>query len=297
MRQVLLVVPGLGLTLHSFSLMILLACLGALYITAWRARREGLDPDDVYRLALWLFPGGIIGARLAYIIQHPEAVRQVADLVRIWQGGIVFYGCIAGGLIGSVICWARRPFPFRPMADAVAPALCVGIAFGRVGCFLNGCCFGAPSQLPWAVRFPAGTPPWGRHVDAGWIPAGAPTSLPVHPTQIYSALCGLALLGLLWAYFPRRRRDGEVMALLMVAYPITRFLVEGLRGDEPTWLAGLTAAQLVSIGLLACGLASWALLARAPVGRHADRARGVAPPIGIRATRPDRVPDTAFPGR
>ena len=269
MRPVLFVVPSLGLELHSFSLLMLLACLAALWLAAWRARREGLDSEAVHGMALWLFPGGVIGARLLYLVQHPGAARTAGDVVKVWQGGITFYGCIAGGLAGALIYRARHPFPFRAMADAVAPALALGIAVGRLGCFLNGCCYGAPCDHPWAVRFPAGTMAWERHVQAGLIPPWAPRSLTVHPKQLYAALAGLALLGLLSAYFPRRRRDGEVMALLMIGYPITRILVEFYRGDAGGLYAGLTISQYISLGLLAVGLIVWRLLPRPPDGRRA----------------------------
>jgi phosphatidylglycerol---prolipoprotein diacylglyceryl transferase len=270
MLQILFVVPGLGLRVHSFSLMLLLACVGALHLAAWRARRERIDPDAVHGMALWLFVGGMIGARVLYLVQNPEQFHEAADLVRIWRGGIVFYGCILGGLVGSLLYWARRPFPFWAMADAVAPALALGIAVGRLGCFLNGCCYGALCERPWAVRFPAETPPWVRHVEAGLIPLWAPRSLAVHPKQLYAALAGLALLGLLSAYYPRRRRDGEVMALLMIGYPATRFLVEFYRGDRGGLFGGLTISQYISLALLACGLVTWRLLSRLPATRLAD---------------------------
>jgi phosphatidylglycerol:prolipoprotein diacylglycerol transferase len=184
--------------------------------------------------------------------------------------GVIFYGCILGGLVGSLIYWFRHPFPFWPMADAVAPALALGLALGRLGCWLNGCCYGAVSGRPWAVRFPAGSPAWVRHVDAGLIASSASCSLPVHPTQLYSALDGLILLGLLTLYYPRRRRDGEVMGLLMVAYAVSRFLVESLRADEGAVFAGLTLSQNISLALLASGLAFRWYLARRPPGRYAD---------------------------
>jgi phosphatidylglycerol:prolipoprotein diacylglycerol transferase len=277
MQRILFVIPGLDLRVSSFGLMLLLACSGALFLTAWRARREKLDPEAVYDLSFWLFSGGILGARVFYIAQHRETVHQVWDVFKIWQGGIVFYGCILGGLAGSLLYWARHPFPFRPMADAVAPALALGTAVGRVGCFLNGCCYGARSDLPWAVTFHAGTLPWTRQVQAGLIPPSAMHSLSVHPTQLYAALDGLFLLALLSWYYPRRRRDGEVMALLMVAYPITRSLIEALRGDEGPFIAGLTISQDISVVLLACGLFTWYRLSRLPLGRYADRAEATAP--------------------
>ncbi|MCA1685312.1 MAG: prolipoprotein diacylglyceryl transferase [Planctomycetia bacterium] len=157
MRRLLFEVPALGLKLPSFGVALLLACFAALALTAWRARREKLNPETVFELAVWLMSGGFVGARLLFLIAHPESVRGLADVVKIWQGGIVFYGCILGGLVGSLVYWVRHPFPFRPMADAVAPALALGSAVGRVGCWLNGCCYGAVSGVPTAtivVLFP-----------------------------------------------------------------------------------------------------------------------------------------------
>ncbi len=265
MQRILFTIPALGFSLHGFSLMMMLACFGALGITFWRARREGIDSDSVAGLAVWLISGGFIGARLMFVVQHPETVHRISDVFKIWQGGIVFYGCIMGGLIGSVIYWMRHPFPFLAMADAVAPALAVGSTLGRVGCFLNGCCFGARSDSPLAVCFPAGSPPWIRHVESGLLSPSSGFSLAVHPTQLYAALDGLLLLGLLTWFYPRRRRDGEVMALLMVAYPVLRFANESLRADEPAVVAGLTAAQAISVGLLLAGVATWFTLVRRPV--------------------------------
>jgi phosphatidylglycerol:prolipoprotein diacylglycerol transferase len=260
--RVLFTVPGLGWNLHSFSLTLLLACFGAVAVTIWHARRAGIDVDSVWGLANWLLAGGIIGARVMFLAMHPEAVHHFGDVFKLWQGGIVFYGCILGGLIGSILYWVRHPFPFLAMADAVAPALAVGIALGRLGCFLNGCCYGAVTDSPLAVRFPVGAPAWVSHVEHGWIAPAEPRSLPVHPTQLYAAFDGLILLGLLTWYFPRRRRDGAVMALLMVVYPVLRFLNECLRADEPPVVAGLTIAQAISVALLVSGLLTWLHLAR-----------------------------------
>jgi phosphatidylglycerol:prolipoprotein diacylglycerol transferase len=275
MRRVLFEVPGLGLKVFGFGAMIVMAVYAAVSLTAWRARREKLDPQAVYDLAVWLLLGGVIGARLFFVLQHRETIDSVWDVFKIWQGGIVFYGCILGGLIGSTLYWLRHPFPFRPMADAVAPALAIGLALGRIGCFLNGCCYGDtcdPVQIPWAGRFPAESPPWVDHVRQGLIAPYATSSLPVHPTQLYSALDGLILLGLLSAFFPLRRKDGEVMALLMVTYPISRFLIEYLRDDEAVFFAGMTISQSISVLVFAAGLLVWAYLWRLPAGRYADTA-------------------------
>jgi phosphatidylglycerol:prolipoprotein diacylglycerol transferase len=289
MRRILLEIPALGVKVPSFGFALLLACFGALFLAAWRARREKINPDTVFELALWLMSGGFIGARALYIYAHPESVRSLSDVVRFWQGGIVFYGCIIGGLIGSTVYWWRSRFPFRAMADAVAPSLALGCAIGRVGCFLNGCCYGAESHLPWAVRFPAGTLAWARQVQEGLIPPGASASLPLHPTQLYAVLDGVVLLALLSIFYPRRRRDGEVMALLMVTYPVTRFLIEGLRNDEPAFVAGLTLSQAISVVLFGGGVAFWTYLVRQPRVRFVDGAGKIAPPPPHFASRGIRL--------
>jgi phosphatidylglycerol:prolipoprotein diacylglycerol transferase len=263
MQPILFEVPYLGMRITGFGVMFLLACSGALWLTAWRARREGIDTEAVYELAIWIFVGGVVGARAVYVIQNPSEMKGLLDVFRVWQGGIVFYGCIFGGLIGTMIAWSRRPFPFLRMADAVAPALAWGAGVGRLGCFLNGCCYGEPSKSPWAMTFPAGTIPWYDHVQRGLVAPGASCSLPVAPTQLYSAVAGLGLLLIMLVYHSRRRFDGEVMTILMVGYAITRFWVEGLRADQPSSLLGLTFSQSVSLVLLTAGIGTWLWLAAA----------------------------------
>ncbi len=175
-----------------------------------------------------------------YVVFHLNEIHSPVDILRSWQGGNVFYGCILGGFTGSMLYWLRRPFPFWAMADVAAPAVAIGAAVGRIGCFLNGCCDGAVCNLPWAVRFPAGSHAWARQINAGLIAPSALASLPVHPTQLYAALAGFLVLALLVAYYPRQRRQGEIMAILMILYPLTRWPIESLRGDEPALFAGMT---------------------------------------------------------
>ncbi len=273
MRQVLFEIPGLGIKIFGYGLMLFFAFIGAMNIAARRARREKIDPEIVYDLALYVFLGGLIGARGFYVIQYwGVRVHGFWEIFEIWKGGIVLYGSILGGTIAFFLYRAFRPFPFRPMLDVVAPALAFGIAIGRIGCFLNGCCYGDQCNLPWAVYFPKHSPPWDAEVSRNLIPPDAPHSLPLHPTQLYSTIDGLTLLTLLLAYFPIRKRDGEVMALLMVTYPITRFLIERLRNDEGVWAAGMTISQLISVGVFVAGLIFWFALSRLPVGRYADTA-------------------------
>jgi phosphatidylglycerol:prolipoprotein diacylglycerol transferase len=272
MRQILFTIPIFGgVPIFGYGAMLFLAFLGSTNLAAWRARREKLDPELLYDLALWVFIGGLVGARLFYVVQYwGDRIQSVGDIFRIWEGGIVLYGSIMGGTATFFLYRLIRPFPLRPLLDVVAPSLALGIALGRLGCFLNGCCYGDLCDLPVGVSFPKDSPPWKAQVVLGLLPASATHSLPVHPTQLYSALDGLLLVALLSAYYPLRRRDGEVMALLMVTYPISRFLIEYLRNDEGEFFGGLTISQNISVLVFFFGILFWRYLRTLPQGRYAD---------------------------
>ena len=272
MWQVLFTLPILGgLKIFGYGTMLFVAFLGATNLAGWLARREKLDPEVIYDLALVVFLGGLIGARTFYVIQYwGDKIHSFREIFMIWQGGIVLYGSIIGGSIAFFIYRMIRPFPLRPFLDVIAPALALGIAVGRFGCFLNGCCFGDVCSLPWSVSFPKPSPPWGAHQLSHLIASDALWSLPVHPTQIYSVIDGLLLMTLLLAYFPLRKRDGQVMAFLMMAYPITRILIEYLRSDELIFFAGMTISQNISLVLMALGAIFWFSLSRGPAILHSE---------------------------
>jgi phosphatidylglycerol:prolipoprotein diacylglycerol transferase len=298
MRQVLIEFPGTPLRIYGFGLMLCLAFLAAIFLAAWRARREKLNPEWIFDLAVWILIGGVIGARGFYVIQYwGRRITSLAEIFQIWQGGIVFYGGVIGGLVAGLAYARLKKLPILPLLDAVAPSVALGLAIGRVGCLLNGCCYGDRCELPWAVAFPPGSPPWFHQVyraeqnpddpgiprvdqatvaqvEAGRIPPRTPWSGRIHPTQLYSTIDGLILLGLLSAYYPLRRRDGEVAALLLITYPITRTLIEYLRGDEAEIFLGMTISQLVSFLLVFVGIAFWAWLRARPRSLWADAHRG-----------------------
>lgn len=339
MRRVLFEIPGIHVKLHGFGVMLCLAFLAAILLADWRARRVKINPDWIYDVSLWVLLGGLVGARGLYVAQYwGKHIKSWTEIFAIWEGGIVLYGGVAGAIIAGVYRAYRMRLPVLAVCDVIAPSVALGLAIGRLGCFLNGCCYGDPCTLPWAVTFPAETAPWYQHVRSGEIVFPAPgakapwgqylevldkddrvervlrdtavgplprapvdeqrvvedpetgqkqavparsvsigmRSLPVHPTQLYSTIDGLVLLALLSAYYPIRKRDGEVAALLMVTYPVTRFLIEHLRGDEGAFFAGLTISQTVSIGLFLLGLAAWVWLARRPKVRYEDTADPIA---------------------
>ena len=256
MRSILIDLPG-GFKIFGYGFMLFLAYLASINMTAWRARKGHLNPQYAFDLATWLFLGGIMGARAFFVIQYRDKFHSVLDIFKIWEGGIVFYGSLIGGALALVVFWAVKRFPFLPMADAIAPALCIGLAIGRFGCFLNGCCYGDRCDLPWAVSFPAGSAPFKDQVAKGLLSPTATGSLKLHPTQLYSTIDGLVLLFVVLAFWPHRKADGQAMALYFLLYAVTRFLVEELRNDEAAQLLGMTISQMISVGVFTFGACLW----------------------------------------
>lgn len=361
----------LGLPIRGFGVMMMLATVASVGLACYRAWQMGIDPEVIYSLTFWMFIAGIAGARTFYIIeywqefQQPTLLATLQSLANVTRGGLVVYGSVLGGLPAGIYYLWRRGLPILAMADVIAPSMVVGLALGRVGCFLNGCCFGGVClDQPQALTFPAGSPPYLQQLQDGWrsgvwlasegkpardgqardgqardneardgqasdgkpaaatvgyvLPGGGaaqaglkagdvvtsingvavhsladarrqlsePThsyefatadgrilrwtinapplrSVPVHPTQLYGAVGAALLAMLLWNFYPFRRRDGEVFALLVTLYPICRFVLETIRSDEPGQFGtGWTISQWVSVGVLACACALWAYIER-----------------------------------
>jgi phosphatidylglycerol:prolipoprotein diacylglycerol transferase len=236
-----------GLTLHWYGVMVALGFFAGLWLASRRAPVEGIAPQAIWDVGPWLMVGTIAGARLLYVgtyWREQFAGRPFAEVFKVWHGGLVFYGGLTGATLACVLYARWRRQPLWKLADVLAPSIALGQVFGRIGCLLNGCCYGRPCHLPWAISFPehnaSGTP-----------------SVPVHPTQIYEALLCLALcLGLILLH-RRKRFDGQVFAFFLMGYALLRSFVELFRGDYPPYqyLAGwVTPGHLVSVVVLAAGL-------------------------------------------
>ncbi len=266
-----------GLPIRGYGLMLLLGASSGVGLACHRARQVGLDQEVLLSLAFWMFISGILGARLFYVIEYWEDRFQggnfretILQVLNFPEGGLVVYGALLGAGVAFVVFTQKHRLPTLAMADLIAPSLAIGLAFGRLGCLLNGCCYGGPSTLPWAVTFPPGSPPYMDQIAHGEIPAteAMPArSKPVHPTQVYSAVNAGLLAWLLWAYYPFRRREGEVAALMLSIYPISRFLLEMIRIDESAMFGtGLSISQNISLVILVCMIPLWSLLRRQPRG-------------------------------
>jgi phosphatidylglycerol:prolipoprotein diacylglycerol transferase len=262
---------GAGVPVRGYGVMLLAAVAAGTWLSVVRGRPLGFDADTILALGIEVFLWGLVGARLFYVIQYHDRffppgrslAESIADVLNIAAGGLVVFGALPTAGLAAWRFARRRGLPLLRLADCVAPGLLVGLALGRIGCFLNGCCYGGPCDLPWAVRFPPESPPWLDQAARGLLPppgsdGGLPASLPVHPAQLYAAF-DAGLLALLAAVFtPLARRDGEVFALVLTLHPISRMLLEAIRVDEPPALGTpLSISQLISLALLGLAAALW----------------------------------------
>lgn len=238
---------GFGLRVPTYGAMLLAGFLLAVALVRARAPALGLDRDRMTVVAAQVTLAGTLGSRLWFVLAEMAAshARPASALV-LGQGGHVWYGALAGGLLA--LCWhARRTATWSALADLYLPAASVAHGCGRLGCFAAGCCWGRATSLPWAVTFPAGS-------------LCAVAGTPVHPTQLYEAAGEGAISLLLLALWRRRRVGGEVGLAYFALYAVLRLAVEPLRGDavRPRLLGGaLSPAQLVSLLLLLVVAVVW----------------------------------------
>jgi phosphatidylglycerol---prolipoprotein diacylglyceryl transferase len=194
-----------------------------------------------------------------------------------WNGGLAYYGGLVGATLAGIAFLRRERFPLGAGVDIVGAVLPLGLFFGRLGCFLGGCCFGTVTHGPLGVVFPAGSAASHEQFEHGLLASKHLPSLPVHPTQLYEALGSLAIAAwLIFHVLPRRRFDGQVLLLSTAAYAALRFGVEYLRADDRGALFGLSTSQLVGLVLATGVVLAWPKLARR--GRAILPAPAAAPP-------------------
>lgn len=255
-------IPFLDLPVWGYGAMVLLGFLSANWLFLRGARRAGIEVEKIQDMPLVLVLCGLGGGRLFYVIQFWErdfAGQGWLEPFKIWNGGLVLYGAIVVGLLSFFLICLRKSLEWRQVLDLIAPALAVGIGFGRVGCFLNGCCWGdsCAVDFPLAVVFPPGSPP----AFANGIPGGP--SFPLHPTQLYSAAQGFILALLLWRISPLLAgRPGRAFGLLMALYAVGRWTLESVRADHAITAGDWTVSQGISLGFLVCGGILWILAPR-----------------------------------
>ncbi len=353
-----------GIPIRGFGVMMMVAMVVSVGLGMYRAWRMGIDPEVMISLAMWMIFPGIIGARLFFIVQNiiesdgdflrgGDVRAMLISFVDVTKGGLVVYGAVLASVPVGVYYIIRRGLPLLATLDIIAPSMILGGALGRIGCFLNGCCYGGECTWPVAVTFPPraawylnDSPPYERQHELGQLygmtigetdggrafvqrvkPGAAAErggvkrgdilthingkevqtiddakvalglsgksvelttstgdvrriirenwpgrSLPIHPTQLYSALDAGLLALLLWVLYPFRRKDGEIFALLITVHPISRYLLESIRTDEPGQFGtDLTISQWISLGILVAAAGFWYYVEKQPRGSALPR--------------------------
>jgi phosphatidylglycerol:prolipoprotein diacylglycerol transferase len=245
-----------SIKLHAYGAMLAISFFLGILLAARRARARGVNPDLVFDTSLVIVFASILGSRLMYVVFHRGEMQTWIDLVAVWRGGLTMYGGVLAAMGAALVYVRRRGVAFLRMADVMAPSLGLGLMLTRIGCFLNGCCYGKPTELPFGVHFPDET-------FVGHLFQGAA----VHPTQLYSAFTGLIILVALLAYDRSRRHEGQVFALYLVLDGAGRFGLDFFRYYEANVyvLGGLTISQLISVGLVFLGLLLWFYARRLPL--------------------------------
>ncbi len=249
--------------LRAYGVMMAVAFLVGTWLSLVEARRLRLDEDKLVNMILVTLVASILGARLLYVIEHlQEFRREWGSALALWQGGLTLYGGVVAGTFAGLVAARRFGLPVWVAADALTPAFALGTMFGRVGCFLNGCCYGHPTNLPWGVEFP---PDSFAGLEYG--------NVPVHPSQLYNALAGLLLFAIAWLVRKRVSVPGTLFWGFVIAFALVRLPLDMTRSYEPEavllHLGGLdvTESQLTSLAMAAFGLLMLLRLRRAAPAR------------------------------
>ena len=271
---------GGSIKVASYGFMIMCGFLTSLWVAYRRAKAAGLNPTALFDCAVAALLGGIVGARVFFVVHEWDYFSgRPWEIVRIDKGGLWFYGGLTGATLVALLAFHRKNLPLRRTLDLVASVLPLGHAFGRLGCFLNGCCFGKVTDSVVGVRFPRvlaqskgassvlaeagtkidGSPVFLHQLSSGQIAATADVSLPVHPTQLYAVAYNLFIFVVLSLLLRRRWRDGEVAWVYAILYGSARFTNEIYRADQPAVGLGLTLNQWLCIGLVLFGFVMFLL--------------------------------------
>jgi phosphatidylglycerol:prolipoprotein diacylglycerol transferase len=233
------------LVMPTYGILLVLGMLAGLWIVTRQARKAGLVPDTISDMAVYAIIAGLIGAKvLLLVVEWPFYSRNPRELLSLFQSGGVFYGGLLGAIPVAFWYARRHRLDGWKTADVLAPGVAVGQAVGRLGCFMAGCCYGRPTDVPWAVTF---TDLYAnRNV-------GTPLDTPLHPTQIYESLACFLILGILLWMAPRKRFHGQVVLSYVTLYAVARFVIERFRGDAIRGfvLGGrLSTSQAIAIAMI-----------------------------------------------
>lgn len=239
-----------SLEIHTYGVLVAAGFLLGITNAVHRAKSEGIEPERINDLGIWLVVAGMVGGKLFHILffWHDFIAGWRAAGAASLREGFVFFGGFIAASLTTVVYTRAKKLSLGKVADALAPSVALGHAFGRLGCFFEGCCFGKACAVPWAVKFP---PP---HVMTG---------IPAHPTQLYEAAGNLAIFAALSAYYRHKKFDGQIWWLYILSYGALRFVVEFFRGDYVVHYFGVfTLGQVVAVGMMLAAVVGWKLCRR-----------------------------------
>lgn len=226
-------------SVHTYGALLAAAFLLAIWVALREARRQGMDTNRVMDLFFYILIAALIGSRVFYVLTNWHEFREhPIDVVRFWKGGLVFYGGFLCAVVVGTYYVRKHNLNFSQLADLVAPSIALGQAIGRLGCFSAGCCFGKPTDLPWACVF---TSPDSL----------APLGIPLHPTQLYESAATFTIFLVLLRMRRREKYQGKLIWYYVLFYAAVRFSLEFLRADPRGFLIPevLSTSQAIAIPL------------------------------------------------
>jgi len=246
-----------GFPIYTYGLLLAAAYLLGLQFALMRARSRGLDANKVMDLGIWIIVSALVGAKLMLlIVEHDKFSRNPGEFLNLARSGGVFYGGLIAAVVVALWYLWRHRMPMWTVTDVFAPGIALGHVVGRLGCLFAGCCFGRPTDVPWAITF---------HNEFANQNVGTPLGIPLHPTQLYEAGAELLILGVL-LLMERRGRPfaGRTFWSYMFLYGISRFVIEFYRGDPRGMVGDFSTSQFVSILIVPLSIVMLFVLGRRP---------------------------------
>ena len=229
-----------GIQIKSYGLMIAIGIIVAATLFINKGKKKGLDEDSLLNVIIFAILGGMLGGKGLFIITEFKNIINEPSILLNFGYGFVIYGAIGGGALAMYLYCRRKKWNIIEMIDITVPGLAIAQGFGRIGCFLAGCCYGAETTSPLGVVFPENSL--------------APAGIHIHPTQIYSSIFDFSLGFILLYYSKKQRKNGKVMGLYLIIYSIGRFIVEFLRDDSRGNVGVLSTSQFIAIFTLVFGI-------------------------------------------
>lgn len=244
-----------GFPVYTYGLLLAAAYLLGLQFALVRARARGLDPNRVMDLGIWIIVSALLGAKLLLlVVEFDKFSRDPAELLNLARSGGVFYGGLIAAVAVALWYLRRHRMPMWTVTDVFAPGIALGHVIGRLGCLFAGCCFGRPTDMPWAITF---------HSEFATRNVGTPLGIPLHPTQLYEAGAELLILVLLLATERRGRPfPGRTFWGYLLLYGVSRFIIEFYRNDPRGMVGDLSTSQFVSILLVPLSIVMLVVLGR-----------------------------------